>query len=123
MRLWKAVLLLNLALGVGLLLGYLWWGKDAARLRQEVAVARRAAAGVEREWVARGVVRSVIPELNVLVVTHEEIPGFMPSMTMGFRAASPRLYEGLRVGDRVRFRLRGVPPDVNIVEIAPEGKS
>ena len=77
----------------------------------------------EREWAVRGVVRSVIPEINVLVVTHEDIPGFMPSMTMGFRAASPKLYAGLQAGDVIRFTLKGVPPNVTIVAITREGKS
>ena len=125
MRLWKAVALLNLALGVGLLVGYLWWGREATRLRGETTVTIQAgAAGLEeREWTARGVVRSVIPEINVLVLTHEDIPGFMPSMTMGFRAANPRLYAGLQVGDLIRFTLKGIPPNVTIVAITREGKS
>jgi len=125
MRLWKAVALLNLALGIGLLVGYLWWGREATRLRRETTVTIQAgAAGLEeREWTARGVVRSVIPEINVLVLTHEDIPGFMPSMTMGFRAANPKLYAGLQVGDLIRFTLKGVPPNVTIVAITREGKS
>lgn len=125
MRLWKAIAVLNLALGVGLLIGYLWWGREAARLRQGAVVTIQAApsAGVEREWTVRGVVRSIVPEINVLVLTHEDIPGFMPSMTMGFRAANPKLYEGLQVGDVIRFTLRGVPPNVAIVAITREGKT
>jgi Cu/Ag efflux protein CusF len=125
MRLWKAIALLNLALGVGLLIGYLGWGREAARLRQETTVSIQAGAAAleEREWAVRGVVRSVIPEINVLVVTHEDIPGFMPSMTMGFRAANPKLYAGLQVGDLIRFTLKGVPPNVTIVAITREGKS
>ena len=125
MRLWKAIALLNLALGVGLLIGYLWWGREAARLRQETMVSIQAGAAAleEREWAVRGVVRSVIPEINVLVLTHEDIPGFMPSMTMGFRAANPKLYAGLQVGDLIRFTLKGVPPNVTIVAITREGKS
>ncbi|MBI3029310.1 MAG: copper-binding protein [Candidatus Rokubacteria bacterium] len=125
MRLWKAIALLNLALGVGLLIGYLWWGREASRLRQETTLTIQAGAAAleEREWAVRGVVRSVIPEINVLVVTHEDIPGFMPSMTMGFRAANPKLYAGVQVGDLIRFTLKGVPPNVTIVAITREGKS
>jgi Cu/Ag efflux protein CusF len=125
MKLWKAVALLNVALGVGLLIGYLSWGREAARLRQEPTVTIQAGTAPlqEGEWTARGVVRSVVPEINVLVLTHEEIPGFMPSMTMGFRAANPQLYNGLQVGDVIRFTLRGVPPNVTIVAITREGKT
>jgi Cu/Ag efflux protein CusF len=64
-----------------------------------------------------GVVRAVLPELQVIVLTHEEIAGFMAPMTMGFRASSPTIYEGLRIGDAVRFTLRGAPPNVRIVAI------
>ena len=32
MKLWRVVLLVNLALGVGLLLGFLAWGRQAADL-------------------------------------------------------------------------------------------
>ncbi len=125
MRLWKAIVLVNAALGVGLLLGYLWWGREASRLRRETTVTIQAGAltGEERQWTARGVVRSVIPEINVLVLTHGEIPGFMPSMTMGFRTANPQLHSGLQVGDVIRFTLKGVPPNVTIVAITREGKS
>lgn len=124
MRLWKAIILLNLAVGVGLLFGYLAWGREAVRLRQEVVKARQEALGArgEREWRIQGVVRATIPEINVLVLTHEEIPGFMPAMTMGFRAASPKLYEKLEAGDRIRFTLKGIPPNVTIVEVVREGK-
>ncbi len=125
MRLWKAIALVNLALGVGLLVGYLWWGREATRLRRETTLTIQAGSpGLEeREWTVRGVVRSVIPEINVLVLTHEEIPGFMPSMTMAFRTADPKLYSGLQVGDVIRFTLRGIPPNVTIVAITREGKS
>ena len=125
MRLWKAIVLVNLALGVGLLIGYVWWGREAARPRQETTLTIQAGAapGEERQWIVRGVVRSVVPEINVLVLTHEEIPGFMPSMTMGFRAANPQLYSGLQAGDVIRFTLRGVPPNVTIVAITREGKT
>jgi Cu/Ag efflux protein CusF len=125
MRLWKAIVLLNLALGVGLLIGFLWWGREAARGRQEtrLTIAGGAVLGEERQWTVRGVVRAVLPETNTLVLTHEEIPGYMPSMTMGFRAADPRLLAGLQVGDVIRFTLKGVPPNVSIVAITREGKT
>jgi Cu/Ag efflux protein CusF len=95
------------------------------RLREDAGRARpNAAILVEGgEWTARGVVRTVIPEINVLVLTHEEIPGLMPSMTMGFRAQDPKLYRGLQAGDVIRFTLKGVPPNVTIVAVTREGKS
>jgi Cu/Ag efflux protein CusF len=95
----------DLALALGLGLGYLRWGREVARLGEELAVERaRPTVG---EWTALGVVRAVLPELNVVVLTHEEIGEVMPAMTMGFRMASPGLSRGLEAGDEVRFTLRG----------------
>ncbi len=105
LRLWKVVLLADLALALGLGLGYLWWGREAARLGQDLAAERgRPVVG---QWTARGVVRAVLPEMQVIVLTHEEIAGVMPAMTMGFPVASPRVYEGIEAGDEVRFTLKG----------------
>jgi len=119
MRLWRAVLLVNLALGLGLLLGYLAWGRPYLRLAGEVALWRRQSpTGIERTWTRRGVVRAIFPERNTIVLTHEDIPGYMVPMTMGFVVRDPRLYEGLDIGDTIRFTLEGVPPDVVITAIA-----
>jgi hypothetical protein len=41
----------------------------------------------------------------------------MAPMTMGFRAASPKIYEGVRIGDAVRFTVRGAPPNVKIIAL------
>lgn len=122
MRLWRVVVLINLALGLGLVLGYLAWGRETARLADELERARRqqAVAGVERTWQARGVVRAVLPELNVVVLTHEDLVGYMGSMTMGFRVHDPQLYQGLDIGDVVSFTLTGVPPNVEITALAKE---
>src|SRR5712692_11945175 len=117
MRLWKVVLLLNLALALGVGWGYLWWGRQVARLQRELVVVRSQAAAVEREWTVNGVVRAILADLDVVVLTHEEIPGYMPPMTMGFRATSPKIYEGVRIGDAVRFTLLGAPPNVKIVAL------
>jgi Cu/Ag efflux protein CusF len=126
MRLWRAVILLNLAVGVGLLLGWLAWGQQIPRLEQRLRDAQQRVllVGVERTWVVSGVVRAIIPETQLIVVTHEEIPGYMSAgMTMGFKAASPKVLEQARVGDVVKFTLKGVPPDVEITAIEREGKS
>ena len=124
MRLWRVIVLVNLALGLGLLMGYLAWGRPLSSVRREVAELRGQAvpAGVERVFRARGVVRAVVPEINVIVLSHEDIPGFMPPMTMGFRAQDPRLYDGVAVGDVLAFTLRGIPPNVVITELRKEGR-
>jgi len=118
MRAWKVVLLLNLALALGVSWGYLWWGRQARTLQRDLAAARVAAATTgEREYHVTGVVRAGLEDLGLLVVTHGEIPGYMPAMTMGFRTASPKIVESVKVGDAVRFTLRGTPPNLAITAI------
>ncbi len=122
MRLWKAIILMDLALALGLILGYLQWERLFPRTRSEAPQAKQAGPiqGEGQQWTAQGVVRAVLPEKQIVILTHEELLGFMPPMTMGLRAASPSLYAGLQAGDRVRFTLKGVPPNVVITEISKE---
>ena len=122
MRLWRAVLLMNLALGLGLFIGYLAWGRELLRLEQNLAAARQQAAA-PRTWTVRGIVRAVLPQANVVILTHEDIPGFMGSMTMGFPVQDPKIYEGLDIGETVRFTLTGVPPNLVITAIERAGTS
>jgi len=118
MRAWKAVVLIDLALLVGVGWGYAFWGLREGRLERDLAEARAAAAsGIERQWTVEGVVRAIFPELGVIVLTHGDIPGYMPAMTMGFRVASPKIQEAVSVGDAVRFTLRGVLPNVAVTTI------
>ena len=118
MRAWKAVLLIDLALLVGVGWGYAFWGLREGRLERELAEARAAAtSGIERRWVVEGVVRAIFPELGVIVLTHGDIPGYMPAMTMGFRVASPKIQDAVSVGDAVRFTLQGVLPNVAVTTI------
>jgi Cu/Ag efflux protein CusF len=120
MRLWRVILLVDLALALGLGAGYLWWGQQARRLALELETTRAAAAvtaGGEREYHATGVVRAGLPDLGVVVITHGEIPGYMPPMTMGFRAGAPNILDSVKPGDAVRFTLRGTPPNLVITAI------
>jgi Cu/Ag efflux protein CusF len=107
MRLWKVVILLNIALSVGVGLGYLRWAREVRSLRDEVARLRAEAARPDpQSWTVRGIVRSVIPKLGAIFLTHEAMPGLMEAMTMGFEAADPKLLDGLAPGDAVRFTVR-----------------
>ena len=126
MRLWRVVLLLNLAVALGLLLGWLAWGRESVRLERELAESRRRVVVVGREqtWQVTGVVRAVVPDIGLIVLTHGEIAGFMPAgMTMGFKVAQPGMLRQVEAGDVVRFTLKGIPPDVQITSLVKEGKS
>ena len=120
---WQVALVLNLVFAVGLGLGYAGWGRRIAALDRDVDAARAQVERLEREreacaagarageqqWEGRGVVRALYPQL--LVVTHEEIRGLLPARTTSFRAALLTLREQLRVGDPIRFTLRGTVLD------------
>jgi Cu/Ag efflux protein CusF len=107
MRLWKVIVLLNLALGLGIGLGYLRWAREVRVLQDEIARLRAEATRPgPSSWTVRGIVRSVIPKLGAIFLTHEAMPGLMDAMTMGFEVEDPKLLEGLAPGDPVRFTVR-----------------
>ena len=120
MRAWKVVVLVNLALALGAGGGYLWWARDVRALRQELAAARRVAAARpagERSWTVRGIVRLVLGSQGAIFITHETIPDLMPGMTMGFEAEDPKLLDGLKPGDPIRFTLRQQDQRLRVVAI------
>lgn len=53
----------------------------------------------------RGVVRSLPPDQKTIDVEHEDIPGFMPSMTMPFLLRDEKEIAPLQIGDAIAFRL------------------
>ena len=118
MRLWKVVLLLNIALGVGIGLGYLRWAREVRSLEEQVVRLRAEAARPElSSWTVRGIVRSVMTPLGAVFLTHEAMPGLMEAMTMGFEAENPKLLNGLLPGDPVRFTVRKVGDRLILVSI------
>jgi Cu/Ag efflux protein CusF len=124
MRLWKAILLVNLALALGLAGGYLHWSREVRRLHADLASARQAVAsrGAVGSWTAHGIVRLVLRDQQAIFLTHEAIPGLMEGMTMGFETADPRLLAGLTPGDRVIFRLEQRGNKLLVVSIQKEPK-
>ena len=53
----------------------------------------------------RGVVRGFSPDRSTIEIQHENIPGFMPSMTMPFVARDPKEIADLKTGDAISFRM------------------
>ena len=109
MRLWRAIVLMGLALVAGVGVGYVRWGREARQLRESLArtteLLPRPAVGDPGRWTVRGVVRITLPDQSVVFVTHEPIPGLMAGATRGFTVTSPKLLGGLSSGDPVRFTL------------------
>jgi protein SCO1/2 len=49
----------------------------------------------------------VDPAAQTMLVSHHDIPGYMPAMTMPFQVARAADLDGLRPGARIEFRLAG----------------
>lgn len=64
-----------------------------------------ASAAPVREFVVRGVVREVRSDRREAVIRHEEIPGYMPPMTMSLEVKDPAELAGVSPGDTVQFRM------------------
>src|SRR5258708_23418759 len=65
----------------------------------------------QKTYQVKGVVIDVGPEHKEVKVRHEEVPGFMPAMTMPFDVKDVRLLDGLKPGDAVTFRLNVTETD------------
>lgn len=53
----------------------------------------------------RGIVREVHPEDGSVIIDHEDVPGFMPAMTMPFNVKDEGLFKTLQPGGAVAFEL------------------
>jgi Cu/Ag efflux protein CusF len=65
-------------------------------------------AGEWGPYESEGTVLAIMPEQGLIVLDHEPIraPGFfMGKMEMPFSASDPALINGLKVGDRIHFRV------------------
>ena len=71
-----------------------------------LAACQGGAAQESRTWSTRGVIREIRRQRRSLTIRHEDIPGLMPAMTMPFDVARDELFEGLEVGQTIRFRFR-----------------
>jgi protein SCO1/2 len=74
----------------------------------------RNAAPVEKpayQYQARGLVRGLPSDHKSIEIEHEDIPGFMPSMTMPFEVRDEKELDHLQIGDAVAFRLNVTQSD------------
>jgi protein SCO1 len=63
-----------------------------------------------KQYTLVGRVISKVPETHTLVVDHDEVPGFMPAMTMPYPVAAAQDLSGVEPGDYIRARIV-VKPD------------
>src|SRR5215469_5711861 len=65
----------------------------------------------------RGVVRGFSPDRSAIEIQHEDIPGFMPSMTMPFVARDPKQIADFKTGDAISFRMAVTKKDFWIEDV------
>ena len=70
-----------------------------------IIVLALACAPEPREYAVEGEIEGVLEGGRVLLIKHDEIPGYMQSMTMKFDVQKPAESSGLAVGDAVAFTL------------------
>src|SRR5215471_8178730 len=73
---------------------------------QTTASAERTAPRTNRQvFQVKGVVLEVSPREKSVRIRHEEVPGYMPAMTMPFDVKNTNELAGLVPGDAVSFRM------------------
>ena len=77
----------------------------------------------EETYHVHGVVHAVDPADKQIQIEHEDIPGFMPAMTMNFDVASAQLIEGVEPGARVSFELERSATTLRITALEVLGGS
>ncbi len=61
---------------------------------------------IMRSFAARGIIRDLPAGGQTIVIRHEEIPGFMPKMTMEFNVRNSNELRGLLAGDAITFQVK-----------------
>lgn len=74
---------------------------------------------VMRSFASRGIVRGVDVAAATVMIRHEDIPGFMPKMTMEFAVKNTNELRGLATGDVITFRVRANETESWVEEIRP----
>lgn len=96
----------------------------AAAAAAALAAGALAACGVpaRETYQVTGVVHGVSRERDQVRIAHDEVPGFMPAMTMNFDVASGALLDGIEPGMRVRFELERQATLLRIIALEPTGE-
>jgi protein SCO1/2 len=77
----------------------------------------------QEHYATRGVVRGFSPDRSTIEIQHENIPGFMPSMTMPFVAHDPKEVANLKTGDAISFRMTVTQKDFWIDNVKKIGRN
>jgi Cu/Ag efflux protein CusF len=84
-------------------------GGFALILTLVTALAVGCSREVAQKWTVKGKIVEVNAAGGVVTIDHQEIPGLMAAMTMGFRVERTAILEGIAPGDAVEFDLEQKP--------------
>lgn len=76
-----------------------------------------------KSFTVTGLVKEVKVDGKTVVIKHDEIPGYMASMTMPFEFRPGNLVSRVSPGDQIRFRLRVSSTDGWVDEVEVVGRS
>src|SRR5689334_10753725 len=74
-------------------------------------------SNTQQVFQVKGVVKKLDPDGKTVQIRHEEIPNYMPAMTMPFESKNPKELTGLKPGDAISFRLTVTDSDSWIDQI------
>ena len=97
-------------------------------LIRSVLIAATLAAACSRtpppkEYPLKGQILDVKPERKEVLVKHEDIPGFMPAMTMPYIVSDPRILEDRAAGDLITATLKVAPDGAYLSAITKTGSA
>jgi protein SCO1/2 len=88
-----------------------------------IAACGRPAEPPPRHYELKGQILSIKPEEQEVLVKHEDIPGFMPAMTMPYKVKSGALLEGKQPGDLITATLEVGELEANLTAITKTGSA
>lgn len=99
-----------------------FWSRFCAPLVLLLAVAcqRTEPTGT---FIGRGVVKDILLKERQVIIAHEDIPGFMEAMTMGFEVKEESLLEGRERGEEVTFTVEKTKDTLYLTTLALVGES
>lgn len=73
-----------------------------------------------QHFTGHGTVKNLAADQKIVLIEHEEIPGFMKAMTMEFAVKDPVLLADIRSGDAITFTLEQTADSLYIIAIERE---
>lgn len=83
----------------------------------------RQASPPPKLYELKGQILSLKPEAQEVLVKHEDIPGFMPAMTMPYKVKSSSLLDGRQPGDLITATLEVGELDASLTAITKTGSA